>query len=811
MPKRVILLPVFIFLITAAAHSQSFNRTDIPTGSAPQQVAVADFNRDGKPDIVVANGGSVSILLGNGDGTFRAPITTTVNAFPRALAVGDLNGDGIPDVVINDYVNGGLYIFLGKGDGTFEAPTFTSVGGNGIAIGDFNGDGKADIAVTNSDNNVRICLGNGDGTFSAPSIVSAGAAAQPIVIIARDLNNDGKLDLVTVNMFSDNISVLIGNGDGSFRAAVNYAVEAASVPQALAVGDVNGDGVPDIIVGETSLFKVAVLLGNGDGTLTNHGYFSLPRYIHDVAIGDVNGDGRADLVAATNYGTTNTSFATVLLGDGSGTFGAAQDWAVDAGSTSVAVTDFNHDGMLDIVTADSASTGVTVLLNTLPINKGTFTIVHSFTSTTGASSGTLTEVIPGIFFGQEPGGVFHQTSGSIFAVTGAGGFKQVHPFNVNIEGRFPNGYLLGGHTGLLYGVTSNTGFGSGTLFSADLRGSASALFSFPAGSRTPYPVVEAADGSLYGVVAGSPSFFYRATLSGAAAILHTFNSLTEGTPVGPVNQGSDGSFYGLSILNNAFNQSVAYKVSNTGVFSLLHTFTDRTQIVANSLAVADNGNFYGSTQNAGPECRGTIFELTQGGTLTTLITTTGTSAVCSPTTLVEASDGKLYGVDTMGGFGHGRIFRLTLSGTLSTVHDFAVDGSEGIYGQTISKLLIEPFGPALVQGSDGKLYGISGSGGPGGVTAGGTIYSLDLGLPKPLPRIRYFSPASGKVGSGVLIVGANLLGLSQVKFNGVSATQFASRGSNYAVAVVPSGATSGPITITTPNGGVISKASFTVQ
>src|SRR5258708_5043486 len=165
-------------------------------------------------------------------------------------------------------------------------------------------------------------------------IVSAGAAAQPIVIIARDLNNDGKLDLVTVNMFSDNISVLIGNGDGSFRAAVNYTVEAASVPQALAVGDVNGDGVPDIIVGETSLFKVAVLLGNGDGTLTNHGYFSLPRYIHDVAIGDVNGDGRADLVAATNYGTTNTSFATVLLGDCSGTFGEAQDWAVYADATS---------------------------------------------------------------------------------------------------------------------------------------------------------------------------------------------------------------------------------------------------------------------------------------------------------------------------------------------------------------------------------------------------------------------------------------------------------------------------------------------
>ena len=807
MSKKAILCTVFALLdLSASAQSLLFDRTDIPTGSGPQQVAVADFNRDGKPDIVVANSGegSVSILLGNGDGTFRVPIKIMVSVSPRALAVGDLNGDGIPDIVTNDYVNGVLYILLGKGDGTFETPrVIGSVAAEGLAIGDLNRDGKADLAVTNTDNNVWIYLGNGDGTFSSPSLVSAGSAALPLNIIAADLDGDGKLDLVTLNYNSVNISVLIGNGDGSFKAAVNYSVGGPGFAQGLAVGDVDGDGVPDIIAGDSSSASVVVLLGNGDGTFTGSGTFGVPGYIYGITIGDVNGDGKADVIAATTFASPAVS---ILPGNGNGTFGAAQNIAVDSislGSSLVAVADFNGDGLLDIVTADSGSTGVSLLMNVLPIDQGTFTIVHSFTSTSGASSGTLTEVSPGLFVGQEAGNA-HQTSGSIFRITSAGGFKQVHLFNPNVEGQFPNGYLLEGRTGLLYGVTSNGGVnGWGTLFSADLHGNASALFSFPAGSNTPYPIIEATDGILYGVVAGNPGFFYKVTLSGAAAVLHNFNNVTEGVPVGPVIQGSDGSFYGLAILDNGFNQSVAYKMSKTGVFSLLHTFTDTTQRVANTLALADNGNLYGSTMNAGSECRGTIFELTQAGTLTTLITTTGASAVCSPTTLIEASDGKLYGVDTKGGFGHGRIFRLTLSGALSTIHDFAADGSEGIYGQT--------FGPALVQGSDGKLYGASGSGGPGGVTAGGTIYSLDLGLPKPLPRIRYFSPASGTVGSGVLIVGANLLGLNQVKFNGAPATQFASRGSNYAVAIVPSGATSGPIMVTTPNGNVTSKASFTVQ
>jgi hypothetical protein len=270
----------------------------------------------------------------------------------------------------------------------------------------------------------------------------------------------------------------------------------------------------------------------------------------------------------------------------------------------------------------------------------------------------------------------------------------------------------------------------------------------------------------------------------------------------PAIQGSDGSFYGLAVPNNGFNPGVAYKISKTGALSTLYTFTDPTQTVANGLALASNGNFYGSTHNTRTECRGTIFELTPAGKLTTLITSTGAGVVCSPTTLMEASDGNLYGVDTQGAFGHGAIFRLTLQGALVPLHSFAADGSEGIYAQT--------FGPTLVQASDGKLYGTTGSGGQAGLT-GGTVYRLDLGLPKPLPRVANFSPSSGQVGSSILISGSNLIGVLKVSFHGTPAVQFASRGSNYVVANVPSGATSGPIMVTTPNGSAVSNANFTVQ
>src|SRR5262249_31341063 len=179
------------------------------TGVAPGTVAVADFNRDGIPDLAVANRGgtttgdhqgTVSILLGKGDGTFRVAVDYAAGTNSSAVAVGDFNGDGIPDLVV----------------------------GNGTAIG--------------SSDNVSVLLGNGDGTFQAA--VNYAVGSLPIFVTVGDLNGDGNLDLAVANGGSNTVSVLLGNGDGTFQMAKNLPV--GTTPQTVAIGDFNGDGIPDL-------------------------------------------------------------------------------------------------------------------------------------------------------------------------------------------------------------------------------------------------------------------------------------------------------------------------------------------------------------------------------------------------------------------------------------------------------------------------------------------------------------------------------------------------------------------------------------
>ena len=380
-------LALFVFLMSSSTNAQSlsFNRTDILTGTAPKRVAVADFNHDGISDMVVLNssGSSLSVLLSNGDGTFRAPLNTTLGAYPREIAVGDVNLDGFPDVITDDTDNNQLYVLLGKGDGTFRAPITFSGSASGLAIGDFNGDGKPDFAATDFANGkIIIWLGRGDGTFSNQSTVAVGTGlgSGTNAVVAVDLNRDGKLDLVAVNMFLGTVSVTLGNGDGTFHPAVNYPLEVGTNPQALAVTDINADGIPDIVVGEMPLFSVAVFLGNGDGTFRNLGFFPLASTLgpqpalFDVALGDVSGDGKPDLIV-TKRSPTNAFFVSILPGIGDGTWGQAQDFSTNAGASTpgasaVALADFNHDGKLDIVTATTQSNGATVLLNTTVSNVG---------------------------------------------------------------------------------------------------------------------------------------------------------------------------------------------------------------------------------------------------------------------------------------------------------------------------------------------------------------------------------------------------------------------------------------------------------
>ncbi len=260
-------------VVTAVPGSGFQPAASYGTQIDPSTVAVGDFNGDGISDIVVGDGtGGVSIRLSNGDGTLRAAAIYHVGGYAAGLAIGDFNGDGKPDLAVtgaqDEYGSGAtISILLGNGNGTFRQATSISSVGSTIGVADFNGDGFADLAV-NGNGAFEVFPGNGDGTFGSP-IGSPGVGAASFSV--ADLNGDGKPDLVGTDGGSDttgNVIVLLGKGDGTFTGA-NYSA-GLSFLTSLAVGDFNGDGSPDVAVTSgngVDAGTVSVLLGKGDGTL----------------------------------------------------------------------------------------------------------------------------------------------------------------------------------------------------------------------------------------------------------------------------------------------------------------------------------------------------------------------------------------------------------------------------------------------------------------------------------------------------------------------------------------------------------------
>ena len=363
-------------------------------------MAQADVNGDGKPDLLVANpcasqsdctNGSVGVLLGNGDGTFQAAVTYDSGGYSAfSVALADVNRDGKPDLIVANYcvdsecaTRGTVGVLLGNGDGTFQAAATYDSGGYStlsVAALDVNGDGKPDLLVANGcgapsqtcsgDGVVGVLLGNGDGTFQAAVSYDSGGQYAYAIAVA-DVNGDGKPDLLVANWSSSSVGVLLGNGDGSFQAAVTYD-SGGQRTASIAVADVNGDGKLDLIVGNqcpsgsscnlTKDGSVSVLLGIGDGTFqTAMPYDSGGQGALSVAVADVNGDGKADIVVANCSSSDcvdgeGNGTAVVLLGNGDGTFQAGVPY--DSGgddASSVAIADLNGDGKPDLLVANKCA------------------------------------------------------------------------------------------------------------------------------------------------------------------------------------------------------------------------------------------------------------------------------------------------------------------------------------------------------------------------------------------------------------------------------------------------------------------------
>jgi hypothetical protein len=386
-------------------------------GSGAFSVAVTDVNRDGKPDLLVANCATsgncsdnlsvVGVILGNGDGTFQ-PVVTYVSggAYAESLAAADVNGDGKPDMVVgiacntDDCTNNAALVgvLLGNGDGTFQPVVTYGAGGIGgccgpqpVTVADVNGDGKPDLLVAscssappNCTNGsvVGVLLGNGDGTFQTTVTYNSGGYFAHSVVVA-DVNGDGTPDIIVANYCASNnncsgavvpgvVGVLLGNGDGTFQPVTTYASGGIWTASA-AVADVNGDGKPDLVIASSCVNVscnpqgggVSVLLGNGNGTFQAAvTYSSGGGGSYSVAVADVNGDGKPDLVVANEGGNVG-----VLLGNGDGTFQTAVTYSPGQfpDPRSVSVADVNGDGKPDLVVANEGAPSegtVGVLINT---------------------------------------------------------------------------------------------------------------------------------------------------------------------------------------------------------------------------------------------------------------------------------------------------------------------------------------------------------------------------------------------------------------------------------------------------------------
>jgi len=378
----ILLLTIFgyssLFGTVAAAQAYLYDYSAVTIGGGPLAAVVADFNGDGRLDIATVNyANTVSVMLGLPGGTFAPPLTYATGSYPATVIAADLRGIGKIDLVTVNFPNGAdqpgtISVLLGNGDGTLQAHVDYSVGvfPTGVVAGDFNDDGKIDLAISNKyDGTVSILYGNGDGTFQQQALIAVGSG--PAAIAAGDFNGDGKTDLISPCVDSGVITVLLNKGGGSFTR-VDSAFNSNYNDRSLVVtGKFDASGKLDAVISSQASQQLYLLEGNGDGSFKSPIPLLSPGGgpVYALVAADINQDGNTDLAYSAH---PPTAFS-VLLGNGKGGFGKPISSPIETGG-SVTLADVNGDGLLDLITPQGNISSVALILGN---GKGAFGVPNT--------------------------------------------------------------------------------------------------------------------------------------------------------------------------------------------------------------------------------------------------------------------------------------------------------------------------------------------------------------------------------------------------------------------------------------------------